>query len=122
MKELFSGIFHVYENLQRRITTGELNTFLERAIQANHPSSISGKRLRIYYLTQVSVKPPQFVLFVNDHELFMETYRRYLMNQFRKVYDYMGCPIRFKLKSRKRTKYNFSEKSHKAENDSFDYV
>jgi GTP-binding protein len=113
--ELFSDIFHVYENLQRRIGTGELNTFLEKAIQQNHPSSISGKRLRIYYLTQVSVKPPQFVLFVNDHELMMETYRRYLMNQFRKVYDFMGCPLRFKLKSRKRTKYTYSEKSSSKE-------
>ncbi len=107
--ELFEDIFRVYENLQRRITTGELNTFIERAVQANHPSSISGKRLRIYYLTQVSIKPPHFVLFVNDHELFMETYRRYLINQFRKSYDYMGCPIRFKLKSRKRAKYTFGE-------------
>ncbi len=115
--ELFTHIFHVYGNLQRRITTGELNTFLERAIHTNHPSSISGKRLRIYYLTQVSMKPPQFVLFVNDHELFMETYRRYLINQFRKAYDYMGCPIRFKLKSRKRTKYSFSEKSHKSQEE-----
>ena len=113
--ELFSDIFHVYENLQRRVTTGELNTFLERAIQNNHPSSISGKRLRIYYLTQVSIKPPQFVLFVNDHELFMESYRRYLMNQFRKAYDYMGCPIRFKLKSRKREKYKFTERSEPKE-------
>lgn len=107
VKDLFNQIFKVYENLQRRITTGELNTFLERAVQRNHPSSISGKRLRIYYLTQVSVKPPHFVLFVNDHELLIESYRKYLVNQFREAYDYMGCPIRFKLKSRTREKYNF---------------
>lgn len=113
--DLFKEIFQVYENLQRRITTGELNTFLERAVQHNHPSSISGKRLRIYYLTQVSVNPPHFVLFVNDHELMMESYRRYLMNQFRKVYNLMGCPIRFKLKSRARTKYKFHEKAEPSE-------
>ena len=117
VKELFSHIFHVFGNLQKRITTGELNTFIEKAVQTNQPSSISGKRLRIYYLTQVSVKPPQFVLFVNDHELFMETYRRYLINRFRKVYDFMGCPIRFKLKSRKRTKYHYAEKPYLLEEE-----
>jgi GTP-binding protein len=107
VKELYKHIFQIYENLQRRITTGELNTFLERAMQRNHPSSITGKRLRVYYLTQVSVKPPHFVLFVNDHELMMESYRKYLMNQFRTAYDFMGCPLRFKLKSRRRAKYTF---------------
>jgi GTP-binding protein len=113
--ELFDHIFNVYENLQRRITTGELNSFLEKAIQQNHPSSISGKRLKIFYLTQVRTMPPQFVLFVNDHELFMESYRRYLLNQFRKAYDFMGCPIWFKLKSRKSKKYKTAEKSSSKE-------
>ena len=79
-------------------------------MQRNHPSSITGKRLRIYYLTQVSAKPPQFVLFVNDHELMMESYRKYLVNQFRTAYDFFGCPLRFKLKSRRRSAYQFQDK------------
>ena len=109
VKEIYSHISRIYNSLQRRVPTGELNTFLERAMQRNHPSSITGKRLRIYYLTQVSVGPPQFVLFVNDQELLMESYRKYLVNQFRDAYDFLGCPIRFKLKTRKRNKYKFAD-------------
>jgi len=109
VKEVFSHIFRIFNSLQRRVATGELNTFLERAMQRNHPSSITGKRLRIYYLTQVSVGPPQFVLFVNDQELMMESYRKYLINQFRDAYDFLGCPIRFKLKTRRREKYKFAD-------------
>ena len=101
---LFPVIFEVYENLSKRITTGQLNTFLERAIQRNHPPMISGKRLRIYFLTQVSSHPPFFVLFVNYEELLVESYRRYLVNEFRKEYHFTGCPVVFKVKKKRNSK------------------
>lgn len=102
VEELLREIPHVYENLGKRVTTGMLNTFLEEAIQLNHPPMLQGKRLRIYYLTQVGVFPPTFILFVNKTELLVENYRKYLVNQFRKEYDFAGCPIIFKLKAKKR--------------------
>ncbi len=100
LSKLFRTIFEVQDSLNRRVTTGELNSFLERAIQLNHPPMIQGKRLRIYYLTQVSTKPPVFVLFVNKSELLIEDYRKYLLNQLRDKFSFSGSPIRFKLKQK----------------------
>ena len=101
---LFPYIFEVFENLNKRITTGQLNNFLEDAIQRNHPPMIKGKRLRIYYLTQGATNPPTFVLFVNYPTLLTESYRRYLLNSFRSVYHFTGAPIRFKVKKKRNTK------------------
>lgn len=94
-------IFEVKEQMEKRITTGELNTFLERAIQLNHPPLITGKRLRIYYLTQVGIKPPHFVLFVNEPKLLVESYRRYLVGKLREQYHFLGAPLAFKLNRKK---------------------
>lgn len=104
VEKLFPYIFEVFENLNKRISTGQLNTFLEVAIQRNHPPMIKGKRLRIYYLTQATTNPPTFVLFVNYPELLTESYRRYLLNAFRDTYHFTGCPIRFKVKKKRNTK------------------
>lgn len=99
--DLFDSIANVWEGLNLRISTGELNTFLEKAIQKNHPPMIQGKRLRIYYLTQVGTFPPSFVLFVNEPKLLIDSYKKYLINQLRDTYAFTGCPIRFKLHRRK---------------------
>ncbi len=85
-----------------RITTGQLNKFLEKATQAYHPPMIQNKRLRIYYMAQVETKPPTFVLFVNYPKLMLETYRRYLVHQFRETYAFKGNPLVFHLRARKR--------------------
>ncbi len=85
---------------KRRITTGELNRFLEKAIQAYHPPMLQGKRLRIYYLAQVGIKPPHFVMFVNNATLMLETYKQYLVNQFRKTYGFKGVPLVFTLRGK----------------------
>ena len=85
----------------RRIATGTLNDILNEAIAANEPPSDKGRRLRIYYATQVSVKPPTFVLFVNDPKLMHFSYKRYLENYFRKSFDLMGTPIRLYLRDHK---------------------
>lgn len=98
---LFKEVRSVYEQQNRRVTTGQLNKFVERAMQKNHPPMLEGgKRLRIFYLAQVDVQPPRFVLFVNNPQLMADTYKKYLINQFRAEYGFSGCPIKFFLKGR----------------------
>lgn len=102
LSKIFPLIEQVYHEQNKRVTTGQLNTFLEKAIQAYHPPMIQGKRLRIYYMAQVETAPPTFVLFVNYPNLMLETYKRYLVHQFRKTYQFAGNPLVFSLKARKR--------------------
>ncbi len=90
--------------LETRITTHQLNKFLERTMQLNHPPMLQGKRLRVYYMTQVSTRPPTFVLFVNKPELMTETYKRYLINQFREHYPFPGIPLIFELRGKEEKK------------------
>lgn len=97
---IFTKIQEVAEQLDRRITTGQLNKFLEKAMQKVHPPMLQGKRLRVYYMAQVDVHPPRFVLFVNIPDLMVESYKQYLINQFREVYGYAGVPIVFALKGK----------------------
>lgn len=91
--KLFELITMVSENNSRRIATGMLNDVLIEAMAMNQPPAEKGKQLRIYYMTQVSVKPPTFVLFVNDTELLHFSYKRYLENQLRDAFGFVGTPI-----------------------------
>ncbi len=100
LDKLFSTIDKVYAERQRRVTTGQLNKYVEKAVQKYHPPMIKGRRLRIYYLAQVDVEPPKFVLFVNKVELMTDTYKQYLINQFRLEYGFNGAPLQFFLKGR----------------------
>jgi len=100
---IFEAVQKVYAALHLRIPTHQLNTFVEKAVQLNHPPMITGKRLRIYYLTQVTTCPPRFTLFVNHAHLMTESYRKYLINQFRKHYVFAGAPLVFHLRSKKAT-------------------
>jgi len=84
----------------RRISTGNLNRFIEKTVQRYHPPAIGGKRLRIYYLTQVSQMPPHFVLFVNRPSLMEESYKRYLINQIRAEYGFGAVPFRLTLRAK----------------------
>ena len=90
----------VYEASRKRIGTHQLNTFVERAMQLNHPTMLNGKRLRVYYMTQVAVQPPHFVLFVNRADLMQLPYKRYLINQFRRAYAYPGTPLILSLRGK----------------------
>lgn len=99
--KLFELITMVSENNSRRIATGMLNDVLIEAMAMNQPPAEKGKQLRIYYMTQVSVKPPTFVLFVNDTELLHFSYKRYLENQLRDAFGFVGTPIHFIAKNRK---------------------
>lgn len=113
LKKLFPLIEEVRKEQQRRITTGQLNKFLEKAIQAYHPPMIKGKRLRIYYMAQVAIEPPTFVLFVNYPKLMLDTYRRYLVHKFRETYRFTGNPLVFLLRARKREELVFTNSNDK---------
>ena len=88
-----------YQNL--RVQTGVLNEILTEAMAMQQPPSDRGKRLKIYYMTQVSVKPPAFVIFVNDKELMHFSYVRYLENKIRESFGFRGTPLKFIIRERK---------------------
>ena len=89
-----------YENGSRRISTGLLNDVLREAILTNEPPSKNGKRLKIYYVTEVSANPPTFVIFVNDDSLMHFSYKRYLENALRRSFDFEGTPIRLIIRNK----------------------
>ena len=89
-----------YENASRRVSTGLLNDVLREAILTNEPPSKNGKRLKIYYVTEVSANPPMFVIFVNDDTLMHFSYRRYLENALRRSFDFEGTPIRLIIRNK----------------------
>ena len=91
----------VRENNALRISTGVLNDVLIEAMAMQQPPSDKGRQLRIYYITQASVKPPTFVLFVNDRQLMHFSYRRYIENQLREAFGFAGTPIHFVVRERK---------------------
>ena len=93
---------YVYSQCTFRVSTGVLNDCLADAIAVNEPPSDKGRRLKILYGTQVSVKPPTFVLFVNDPELMHYSYKRYLENYFRKTFGLEGTPLRIIVREKTR--------------------
>lgn len=101
MPKLFDMIDAVIENHALRVQTGVLNEILSEATAMKQPPSDKGKRLKIYYITQVSVKPPTFVLFINDKQLMHFSYTRYIENQIRNTFGFKGTPIRFIARERK---------------------
>ncbi|MBD5096322.1 MAG: ribosome biogenesis GTPase Der [Lachnospiraceae bacterium] len=101
LNKLFEIIDMVIENHSLRISTGVVNEIVTEAVALNQPPSDKGKRLRIYYVTQVSVKPPTFVIFVNDKELMHFSYTRYLENKIREAFGFRGTPLKFIVRERK---------------------
>ena len=99
--KLFDGIDAVRNAQTMRVQTGVLNEIISEATSLQQPPSDKGRRLRIYYVTQVSVKPPTFIFFVNDRELFHFSYQRYLENRLREAYGFAGTPIHFIIRERK---------------------
>jgi len=95
-------VARVQEERLVRLTTSQLNRILQNAQDMHQPSSGSGRMFRIYYGTQVRSEPPTFLLYCNDPTLGHFTYLRYLENQIRKEYPYVGTPIRLVLKARER--------------------
>ena len=99
---ILEKVTEVYNTACRRITTGILNDVLNDAVNALQPPAQGGRRLRIYYATQSGIQPPSFVLFVNDENLMVFSYERYLENYFRKTFLLEGTPIRFILREKKK--------------------
>ena len=81
--------------------TGVLNEIMSEAVALQQPPSDKGKRLKLYYITQVAVKPPTFVIFVNDKELMHFSYTRYLENRIRDTFGFAGTSLRFFIRERK---------------------
>ncbi|NMB13291.1 MAG: ribosome biogenesis GTPase Der [Firmicutes bacterium] len=100
LEELLRLSQYVANQHSLRISTGRLNEVLQEAIHFNQPPSDKGKSLKIFYINQLSVKPPVFALFMNAPELFHFSYRRYLENRLREAFGFHGTPIWFKLRKR----------------------
>lgn len=101
---LFEMMDKVVEQNTKRISTGILNDVLGEAVSAVQPPSDKGKRLKIYYTTQADIKPPTFVLFVNDAKLAHYSYVRYIENQFRARFGFEGTPIKFIIREKGKKK------------------
>ena len=100
-KKIFDMLETVIENHAMRIQTGVLNEILMEAVALQQPPSDKGKRLKLFYMTQVSTKPPTFVLFVNKKELMHFSYQRYIENRNSDTFGFMGTPIRIFIRERK---------------------
>ncbi len=98
--KLYDIIDRVIENATLRIQTGVLNEIMTEAVTLQQPPADKGKRLKLFYMTEVSVGPPTFVIFVNDKELMHFSYVRYMENQIRNAFGFTGTPLRFIIKER----------------------
>ena len=100
VNKLFESIEVVIQNQNLRVKTGVLNEILAEAVVLQQPPTDKGKRLKLYYITQVSVKPPTFVIFCNDKELFHFSYQRYIENKIREAFGFLGTSIRILIRER----------------------
>ena len=101
LNKLFDLIDMVIQNQNLRIATGVLNEIMAEAVALQQPPSDKGKRLKLYYMTQVAVKPPTFVIFVNDKELMHFSYTRYIENKVREAFGFKGTALKFIIRERK---------------------
>ena len=93
-------INEVYQNASSRISTSVLNEILTEAIMLNPPTVHQGKRLKVYYMSQIDILPPTFILHINDIKLLHFSYQRYLENKIRDTFDFMGTSLVFKIKQK----------------------
>ena len=104
LTQIFEEGINVYNEGCKRISTGLINKVVNEAYALNPPTSFKGKRLKIYYTTQVTAQPPTFVFFVNNEELLKDNYKRYLENKLREAFGFFGNPIRLSARERKEKK------------------
>lgn len=104
LTKLYDAVDKVIENQNIRIGTGVLNEIVSEAVSLQQPPTDKGRRLKIFYATQVSVKPPTFVIFVNDKKLMHYSYVRYLENKIREAFGFSGTPLRFIIRERDENK------------------
>ena len=101
VEKLFSLINEINENTRRRIPTSTLNTVLAEAVSIVQPPTDKGRRLKVLYITQVSIQPPTFIIFTNSKKLFHFSYERYIVNKLREEFNFNGTPIRIIIRERK---------------------
>ena len=101
LNKLFELVDVIIQNQTLRVATGVLNEIMAEAVAMKQPPSDKGKRLRLYYITQVAVKPPTFVIFVNDKELMHFSYTRYIENKIREAFGFKGTSLKFIIRERK---------------------
>ena len=102
LKKLYELIENVNSMYNKRLTTGMLNELLTYSISKVQPPSKKGKKLKIFYITQILIKPPTFIIFVNSKTLMHFSYKRYIENQIRKEFNFLGTPLRFIIKENKK--------------------
>lgn len=100
VQKLFSSIKEVFHNYTFRVTTGLLNDIINEAVLLNQPPTDKGKRLKIFYGTQIGTKPPRFLIFINSRKLLHFSYERYLENQLRQYFGFEGTPIKFEFREK----------------------
>ena len=100
VNKIFELVDEVYENYQRRVSTGKLNKVIEDIVLLTSSPSKKGKLLKIYYATQTNVKPPEIVIFVNDSEIVSEQYHKFLEKEIRKIFDFSGSPIKMVFRTK----------------------
>lgn len=101
----------LWEETNKRITTGELNRGLEIAIKRHQPPVVKNRRPKFYYLTQVDTVPPTFVFFLNDHTLIKTPYKRYLENQIRKIFGFKMAPVKLIFRTSRDSRENKKNKN-----------
>ena len=104
LNQIFTKVTEVYQECTKRVSTGLLNKIVNEAYALNPPQTIRNKRLKILYATQASVKPPAFVLFVNDEGLLKDHYKRYIENKLREAFGFTGTPVRIAVRARSEKK------------------
>ena len=104
LDNLFDLIVSTFNSSSTRIKTGVLNDLLAQVTARVQPPTDKGKRLKIYYITQASIKPPTFIFFVNNRELFHFSYQRYIENQIRDTFNFEGTPIKFIIRENTKEK------------------
>lgn len=114
LAEVFSLASAIVKARDTKIPTGKLNQMVEKAIQKNHPPMIRGKRLRIYYLTQVAHNPPTFKLFINHSDLMHTAWKRYLIAQMRATFDLQGLPVRLLIEDKAASKAKEAEEKERS--------
>ncbi|MBQ5927457.1 MAG: GTP-binding protein, partial [Clostridia bacterium] len=101
VEKILSAAEEVYAHASFRVPTGELNDLIGDAVRLNEPPSYLGRRMRVYFSSQVATNPPVFALFVNDEGLMHFSYERYLENTIRNAYDFSGTPIKIVVREKK---------------------
>lgn len=101
LNKMFDWIDTIIQNQNMRVATGVLNEIMAEAVALQQPPSDKGKRLKLFYMTQVAVKPPTFVIFVNSKELMHFSYTRYIENKVREAFGFRGTSLKFIIRERK---------------------